>query len=202
MPYLQPATNVYFGFMPARAEDGSQPCNPYPVSSSEANDINFGDAVVLSTKGTVRVITGTWSTGILGIAASYVKAGDGSTSANLMNGPSSQIVLVYDGPNQVFVTHDSTSGVIADGSLLKSVSIISTGVAGSTGPSGTFHRSVMVISGASTSALLPFKYLGLHPAELGVVSSGTTTVTSSGTRLHLVQMNAAARDAGVVLVTT
>jgi hypothetical protein len=202
LPYLQPATNTYFGFQPAQAGDGSQSLNPYIVSSSEANDINIGDVVVISTKGTVRVITGTWSTGILGVAASFVKAGDGSTSANVLNGPSSQIVLVYDGPTQVFVTHDSTSGVIADGSMGKTVSIISTGVAGSTGASGSLHRSTMVISGASTSALLPFKYLGMHPAELGVVSSGTTTVTSSGTRLHLVQMNAAVRDPSLVVVTT
>lgn len=202
MPYLQPATNIFFGFQPNRAEDGAQPLNPYIVSSSEAIDINIGDAVVLSTKGTVRVTTGTWSTGILGIAGSFVKAGDGSTGVNLLTALSSQVALIYDGPNQVFVTHDSTSGVIADGSIGKSVSIISTGPAGSTGASGSLHRSTMVISGASTSALLPFKYLGMHPVEKGVVSSGTTTVTSSGTRLHLVQMNAAVRNPSLVVVTT
>jgi|SRR5689334_1294454 len=201
MPYLQPATAVYFGFQPAQSVDGAAQLNPYLVSSSEVS-INIGDAVVVTTMGTVRPTTGTWSTGILGVAANYIAAGDGSTAANRMNGPSSQIALIYDGPHQVFVSHDSTSGIIADLSNAKTVSIISTGVTGSTGPSGVLHRSVMVISGASTSALLPFKYLGMHPVEGGVLTSGTTTVTSTGTRLHLVQMNSAARADGLVFVTT
>ena len=201
MPYLQPATNNYFGFMPT--EDMPRGfANPYLVSSSEAIDINIGDAVVLSTLGTVRVTTGTWPTGILGVAANYVKAGDGSTGVNRLTALSSQVALIYDNPEQVFASHDSTSGIIADLSNAKTVSIISTGVAGSTGANGSFHRSVMVISGASTSALLPFKYLGMHPVEKGILTSGTTTVTSSGTRCHLVQINAGSRVPGLVLVTT
>ncbi len=200
MPYIQPATNTYFGFMPAQGY-GSGAVNPYVVSSSEV-DINIGDAVVVTTMGTVRPTAGTWSTGILGVAANYVKAGDGSTGVNRLTCLSSQICLVYDDPDQVFVGHDSTSGIIADLSNMKGVSIISTGVAGSTVPNGMLHRSVMVIGAASTAGSQPFKYLGMHPAENGVLTSGTSTVTSSGTRLHLIQINAAARGNSVVLVTT
>ena len=199
MPYMQPSTNNYFGFQPMGMPGI---CRPYLVSSSEAIDINIGDAVVLSTLGTVRVTTGTWSTGILGVAANFVKAGDGSTGVNRQTALSSQIAYVYDSPDQVFAGHDSTSGIIADLSNAKTVSIISTGVAGSTGASGTLHRSVMVLSGASTSAVLPFKYLGMHPVENGVLTSGTTTVTSSGTRCHLVSINAGSLVPGFVFVTT
>lgn len=206
MPYIQRATNNYFGFQPVQAEDGSQPLNPYLVSSSEGVDINIGDVVVLTTLGGIRPTTGTWSTGILGVASNYVKAGDGSTSVNLPTALSSQVCFVWDGPDQVFVSHDSSSGVILVSAVGKNVSVISSGVAGSTGPNGTLHRSVMVISAASgtgsTSAVLPFKYLGMHPVEQGVLTSGTTTVTSSGTRAHLVQINLNSRVPAVVTVTT
>lgn len=189
--------------MPAQGYGNGELLNPYLVSSSEIQ-ISLGDAVVLTTIGTVRPTSGTWSTGILGIAGSVVLAGDGSTGAN-PTASSTQICLVYDDPDQVFVTHDSTSGVVLTSGIGRTYSIISSGVTGSTGINTKLNRSVMVLSGAgagSTSALLPFKYLGMHPAEMGVLTSGTTTVTSSGTRLHLVQVNLAARSGGFVSVTT
>ena len=205
MPYLQPATANYFGFMPANASPGEIMINPYLVSSSEGNAIYPGDGLVISTRGTVRVTTGTWSSGIAGVAASFLAANGGSTVATLQSN-TSQMVLVYDHPDQVFVGFDTTSGVLGSTKIGYNVPVLSTGATGSTGPNTTLNRSVMVLSGvdASTGAVLPFKIVGLHPVEKGVystVAAGTAGATGE-VRKWLVQANLTARTGGFAIVTT
>ena len=200
MPYLQPATNNYFGFMPATA---NARVNLYPVSSSEAGDINIGDVVVLTSIGTVKVapISGLAS-GMAGVAASYLAATAGILAAKL-NSNSSGMVLVYDNPDQIFVGCDTTSAVAAASTAYAStstenewightVTVCTTGCIGSTGPSGTLHRSVMALSGVLSTygaATGVFKILGLHPVENNTLSTAAlfAAVASSGVRKYLLK---------------
>jgi hypothetical protein len=191
MPYLQPATNNYFGFMPAR--EGAR-TGLYPVSSSEAADIAIGDVVVPTSLGTAKIPpSGGLLTGnILGVAASFLTAGTGVKS----NPTTSQQLLVYDDPYQVFVGCDTTSGIYGpintSGGMYNVVAICSTGVVGSTGNNAMLKRSVMALSGVLTTIGRDagvFKVLGMHPIENNVASSGASrgTVTSSGVRKWLLQ---------------
>ena len=139
---------------------------------------------------TVRLITGTYiptsSMATVGIAASRVVAGDGSTGANIQI-DSSKTLLVYDDPGQIFAGCDTTSGVVvAQLGLFKNYAIISTGCVGSTGPVGS--RSNQVIGGATATVAGAIHIVGLHPCEMGVQTSGTTTVTSSGVRKYLFKL--------------
>jgi hypothetical protein len=187
MPYIQPKLNNYFGLMPVSAGAGTLiECNPYAVSSSEASDINIGDVVVQTSKNTVRVITGafnpTSSMAVVGAAASFLAAGTGSTGA-FLNSNTSQMVLVYDSPNQRFVICDTTSASAGtETALYKNYAILATGCIGSTGASSSLHRSVQALSGVTSTALGGFHILSLHPIENGQYSSGGagTAVTSSG----------------------
>ncbi len=191
MPYLQPATNNYFGFMPAR--EGAR-TNLYIVSSSEAGDIYPGDIVVPTSLGTAAVapagglLVGT----ILGVAASIVLAGTGKKALPL----TSQQVMIYDDPYQTFVGCDTTSGVFGPintvGGLFEPVSVCTTGCVGSTGPNTLTGRSVMAISGVLTSIARDygvFKVIGMHPIEGNLASSASArgTCTSSGVRKWLLQ---------------
>lgn len=166
----------------------------YQVSSSATTGalaINPGDVVCHSTLGdsspVVRVCTGSASTdaGVyVGVAASSVPALGGSTSADPRI-HTSQTILVYDHPDQVFFGCDTTSGIIgAAGSLGKSFAVVSTGVIGSTGPNGTLLRSVQALSGVTASSGSAngyrFRVVGLHPIEnsyssiaAGTASAGT-----------------------------
>ena len=195
MPWLQPATNNYFGFIPARSLGGEIQVNPYPVSSSEAGDINIGDVVVLTSIGSLKVApTGGLASLMSGVAASYLVGGGGSLSAK-PNSNSSQFILVYDDPNQIFVGCDTTSGVAAASTMYASTStenewvghtyaVLTTGAVGSTGPSSVTHQSVMALSGivsthgADTGV---FKIIGLHPIETSLstaawAAAGASTV--------------------------
>src|SRR5262245_21084969 len=133
MPYNQPGGVAnYFGFYPAEAT-----INPrvrlYMVSSSEAGQISRNDIVVLATdKQTVRVMASRTDTAIMvGVAASVVLAGDGSTGAS-PRVQSSQNCLVWDDPNTVFVVTDTTSGVLGAGQHIgKLFQVAATGVVGS-----------------------------------------------------------------------
>lgn len=184
MPYLQPQTNNYFGFLPTESAGTLIQCNPYLVSSSEGSDINIGDVVVQTSINTVRVITGaftpTSSMAIVGAAASFVAANTGSTAA-LLNNNTSQMVLVYDAPGQKFVVSDTTSGVIGSQTgLFKNYVILATGCVGSTGPSSVLHRSVQALSGVTSTAAGAFHVLALHPIENGVHSTvGAATAGSA-----------------------
>jgi len=184
LPYLQPQTNNYFGFMPSASQGTLVQCNPYLVSSSEGSDINIGDCVMITTIGTARVITGafvpTSSMAIAGVAASYVAAGGGSTGA-LLNNNTSQMVLVYDDPGQKFVVCDTTSGVIGTQlGIGKNYAVLATGCVGSTGASSVLHRSVQALSGVTSTAAGAFHVLGLHPIENGVHSTvGAATAGSA-----------------------
>lgn len=184
MPYIRKQTNNYFGFMPVAGNATQVVANPYLVSSSEASDINIGDVVVQTSINTVRIITGafspTSSMGIAGVAASAVAAGTGSTAATI-NSNSSQMVLVYDAPGQQFVVCDTTSGVIGtQAGQWKNYVILATGCVGSTGPNSSLKRSVMAISGVTSTALGAFHVLGMHPIEEGIYSTvGAATAGSS-----------------------
>jgi hypothetical protein len=187
MPYIQPKTNNYFGFMPVSMSGGGTiECNPYLVSSSEGNAINIGDVVVQTSINTVRVITGafnpTSSMAVVGVAASPLAANAGSTGA-LMNQNTSQMVLVYDSPNQRFVVCDTTSASAGtQTALYKNYAVLATGCIGSTGPNTSLNRSVQALSGVTSTALGGFHIIALHPIENGQYSSGGagTAVTSSG----------------------
>jgi len=195
MPWLQPATNNYFGFIPAVSAGGQVQVNPYPVSSSEAGDINIGDVVVLTSLGTMKVApTGSLASLMAGVSASYLAANTGSLLAKL-NSNTSQFVYVYDDPNQIFVGCDTTSGVTAASTAYAStstenewightVAVCTTGPIGSTGPSSVTHQSVMCLSGvlstygANTGV---FKILGLHPIEGGQLSTAARFAAGAAT---------------------
>ena len=213
MPYLQPATANYFGFSPAGDVLGM---NVYQVSSSAttgADPIHPGDVVCHSTLGNsspvVRRTTGGTSTdaGVyVGVAASYVPALGGSTSAD-PRVHTSQNVLVYDHPDQVFYGCDTTSGVIGvAGNLGKSFCVLSTGAVGSTGPSDKLFRSVQAISGVSASSGsgngYRFRVIGLHPIEASY-STETAATASAGTNTRKYLLVPALpfrnrRDAGII----
>lgn len=188
MPYLQPATNNYFGFIPAMVNESPR-VSPYLVSSSCAV-INVGDAVALSTRGDFVQPYLASSAPFVGVAASRVLAGDGSTGANIRSA-SSAIALVYDDPMAFFVGCDTTSGVLGTTLQLGShIQVLASGVVGSTGP-GPTNRSVQALSGVTASSgtgLLPFTVVALHPVETGLSTvAAATAATSSEVRKWIVQ---------------
>ena len=190
MAFNQPATPTYVGFWPVVSAGTLAQCNPYLVSSSEASAINLGDMVCQTSINTVRIITGTYiptsSMATVGIAASRVAANEGSTSANLQV-DSSRVCLVYDDADQIFAGCDTTSGVVVGLSgFFKNYAVISTGCVGSTGPVN--GRSNMVIGGATATVAGAIHIVGMHPCEMGVMTSGTTTVTTSGVRKYLFKL--------------
>ncbi len=196
MPYIQPRTANYFGFMPYDAQPGGLiQTNAYVVSSSEAA-IYIGDVVTLTSIDTVKAVTGAFSTMILGVAAQFLGANlgtTGSTGVTFNNPLSSQMLLVYDSPHQLFTVCDTTSGIMGSTAMNKNVAVLSSGAVGSTGPNTvSLNRSVMAISGvtASSGAALPFKVMGLHPVETGWWSTdaGSAGVAAS-VRKYIVKPN-------------
>lgn len=188
MPYYQAATNNYFGFMPVEGMPNPR-MRAYLVSSSEAGDINPGDVVVYATdNNTARVLASRTEVPLtLGVAASRVRAGDGSTGADPRIA-SSQVLLVYDDPETLFVSCDTSSGVIGAGKHLgKSFQVAATGVTGSTGPNATLGRSVMAVSGVTASsgsdASFRFRLVGIHPVEVsGWSTAAAATAVTAGVR--------------------
>jgi len=192
-----PATNNYFGLTPVSVGGGNSnfQVNNYLVSSSEGTDINPGDVVTMSTKATARKITGNFvatSSGVfLGVAANRIPSGGGSTGATLLAN-SSQLLLVYDSPLQYFSACDTTSGVLGNAVLGKSIAILSTGATGSTGPfqDGLNNaRSVMALSGVQATEAGAVRLIALDPIEQGVYSSAAAaaTATGAGVRKWIVQ---------------
>ena len=186
MPYIQPQTNNYFGFLPVSAPFGSVPVGLYVVSSSESI-INAGDMVMMTTINTVKsvaALTGavgspTSSQAYLGVAASPLAALAGSTAATIASN-SSQMILVYDDPNQLYVVCDTTSGVIGTSlGQFKNVVVLATGATGSA-PSSVLLRSNQALSGATSTAAGSFHVMGLHPIENGIHSTvGAATAGSA-----------------------
>jgi hypothetical protein len=195
MPYLQPRTANYFGFMPAVNFGSLIQTNAYLVSSSEGA-IFAGDVVMMTTLDTARSITGAFGTptssaAILGVAAQFLAANGGSTAA-LLSGTSTQLLLVYDDPAQIYVGCDTTSGVIGVGpqGLFKNYTILASGAVGSTGPNTvSLNRSVMAISGVTATVAGALHLVGLHPVEQGLYSTVATATAagSSETRKWLCQ---------------
>lgn len=186
MPFLRPATNNYFGFMPAGE---IKRMTPYPVSSSEAGNIAIGDVVVLTSRGTAKVApAGALASLMLGVAANSVTAGAGSTSARI--GDPTASCFVYDHPDQMFVGCDTTSSPIVfagstnSPSIGQTYAVLTTGCTGSTGvgPSG---QSVMALSGTVSTygaATGVFKLVGPHPIEAANFSTGI--FSSAGATSH------------------
>src|SRR5438067_5621844 len=123
MSYFIPKTNNYFGLMPVSVGwyNTNFQSNLYLVSSSEATQINVGDLLVMTTNATARVATGavvfTSSMSTPGVAASVLAANAGSTAATLLVN-TSQMVMVWDSPAQVFGITESSSGIIGAGPKL------------------------------------------------------------------------------------
>ncbi len=165
MPYLQPATANYFGFQPS--EDQAPPrIRVYLVSSTEAGNINIGDLVCLTTdKNTARAIVARADTMFtLGVAASRVLAGDGSTAAD-PRVLSTRTVAVYDDPNTIFYSGDTSSGVIGAGNHIgKSFQVACSGVTASSGSDASFR----------------FRLVGLHPIENAWSTIAAATATTTG----------------------
>ena len=193
MPYLQPATANYFGFLPAQRADAQPQTNIYLVSSSEPDQISIGDVVVYATHSSassVRRVTGSTTTDAglpVGVSASFVLANAGSTGAGLRS-LTSQNVLVYDSPNQIFCGCDTTSGVFGGGRFLgQSFGVVSTGATGSTGPNSTLNRSVQALSIVTASSQGIFRVIGLHPIEtaLSTVAAGTAGAVGEVRKLLL-----------------
>jgi hypothetical protein len=168
--------------MPANSPTELVQCNPYLVSSSEGA-IFVGDVVTFTTLDTVRAVTGAYtptSSGLLlGVAAQTLAANGGSTAATFAVN-SSQMVLVYDSPQQIFVGCDTTSGVIGSNGIGKNYAVLATGCTGSTGNNTSLGRSVMALSGVTASSGGAFKVIGLHPVEsaMSTVAAATAGATT------------------------
>lgn len=143
---------------------------------------------------------------IAGVAASRVKAGDGSTGVNI-NLATSQVLLLYDLPTQRYVVCDTTSGVIGSqiGSY-KKVPVLTTGCVGSTGVNSNLFRSVMAISGVPSTAVAGFHVFNMHPVEQGVYS--TVGAATAGSLVNVRKwigqflMTAESQSTGLLVVNT
>lgn len=186
MAFLQRATNNYFGLMPAFQQQQAR-VTAYLVSSSNPQ-INLGDVMIFTSSGIADTVApipaGNWlaSTWVMvGVAAQFLAANAGSTAATPNSNPS-QMCLIYDDPNQMFVVCDTTSFCISStAGWGKNVGIVTSGPVGSTGAMliGNANRSVMCLAGATTSSgTLPFKLMGLHPVEY--VGGGTYSTAAGG----------------------
>ena len=190
MSYIIPNTNNYFGFMPVSvgAQNGNFSVGAYLVSSSEGA-ISLGDVCVQTSLNTVRALSSaggvtnfTSSMAYVGVAAHAMVANAGSTAA-LIGTNSSQMILLYDNPAQVFAVCDTTSGVVGQQTgLYKNYALLTTGAIGSTGPfqSGTINaRSNMAISGATSTVAGVFHLIGIHPVESGFSTVANATAASA-----------------------
>jgi hypothetical protein len=184
MPFNQPKTAVYYGFQPVASAGGIIQTNPYLVTSSATNGASIfaGDPLVYTTMGTVRALTSaggvtnfTSSMAFVGVSAQYFPAGTGSTAAVLAVGSTSQqMCLVYDAPDQLYMVHDTTSGVIGSPTgLYKNYALLTTGAVGSTGPSTLTGRSNVALNGVESSVAGIFHVIAMHPIEGGVYSGSS-----------------------------
>lgn len=208
MPWLQPGgVGGAFGFVPHSADSGEQAAvHMYIVSSSEGQ-IFPGDVMTLSSiQGGNAPMARLCSSAagvlpIVGIAAAGLGANAGS-SGTLVLTQSSQMVPIYDSPDQQFYSQDTTSGLVGSTGMMKNVQFSATG-AGSTAT----NRSGMFIAGntASSGLSYAFKLLGLHPIDAvnGPSSAGAGTGTSTDKRIWIVKpLNHTYAQQGVVLLTT
>lgn len=198
MSYIQKATNNYFGFMPAY---GGAKVGVYTVSSSEGSAISIGDVLVLTTIGTMRIVTGAYSSAIAGVAASPLAANAGSTAPTRFGGDAATLLKVWDDPYQVFVTCDTTSGLIGSTGVYKNVAVLATGAVGDTGPIGFQSRMAISAVTASSGSVLPFRVLGLHPVEDGFSTDANGAGVAASVRKLLVQPNNHSRGLGTASLT-
>lgn len=192
MPYLQAGTVNFFGFTPAQAVGGEAPCNAYAVSTS-AGAILIGDVVVMAstpagfvksaTIGTSSIVTGATGTTIVGVAAQSVAANAGGTC------------LVYDDPDQVYVTCDSGGATAGLGSSDNRVLGISytLNVTSTLGPSGRSSMHFMATGavlpgGVGDANSRPVLVLRVHPIE-NLTGTAPYQTASGQTKKWLVKLN-------------
>ena len=173
MPFLQPATANYFGFIPVTGNGVEAQINAYPVSSSEGA-IAAGDLCVMTSRNTVKTASSASGSAtaimVIGVAAQAFAANAGSTTITNTNK-----CLIYDSPGQLFAISDSSSGAVGSSGIGLSYFVSGTGVTGSTGVNATLQRSVMAISGAvQASSGGQVMIVGLHPVENNVYATGAT----------------------------
>lgn len=155
MPYLQPATDNPFGFMPAEDLD-RQRIISRPKASS-ATVLFAGDPVILSA-GAVTLAQTTSSGVNMGVCAGPSAAGETH-------------VLVYEGPDNLFTAQDDgdTSALTATAIGKNFAMLMTTG-------SVLLNRSQVEIdanTGGTTSTDKGVRIVDLHPIEKGVFASGT-----------------------------
>ena len=195
MPYIQKGANNYFGFMPVEGGTIPSKVNPYLVSSSNSQ-INRGDVVIITSSGVAgtvasltfgAAVSSTWV--MLGVAAQSMAANTGSTAA-WINTSSTQMLLVYDDPQQLFVTCDTTSFLISStAGIGKNVGFLTTGPVGFA-PNATLLQSVQALAGNSASSgLYMFKIVAMHPVESGYSTDQGGTGVAASVRKWIVQPN-------------
>src|SRR5439155_364022 len=192
MSFRIPKTANYFGFVPVSVgpDNTNFQTNLYLVSSSEGA-ISANDVCVQTSLNTVRSLSSagavanfTSSMTYVGVAANAMVANTGSTAATLSVN-TSQMIMLYDSPLQVFSVCDTTSGIIGPQTgLYKNYALLTMGATCSTGAfqAGLINaRSNMAISGVTSTVAGVFHVIALDPIEGGVYSTvAAATATSSG----------------------
>ena len=175
MPYVNPNSTTYFGLMPATEV---LRMNPYPVSSSEGA-VYAGDVVTLTSICTAKSLAATTTGGalVIGVAANYLVANAGST------GQFGTMLHVYDHPDQLYITTDTTSDNFGSTMAYKSFAVLATGCIGSTGGNSNTGRGVMALSGTTASSGGAVRHLGMHPIEQNLWATAATGLV----KRHLVQ---------------
>ncbi len=172
MPYIQPLTNNIFGLMPVNAIGGGDiETGLYSVSSSEATVPLPGDAIVLTSIGTVRVAVSADVIQVLGAAAATLSTA--SFAQGTLN------LLVYNDPQQQYVISNTTSANMTLATIGQNVGLVTTSTGtGIPSTSLGIGRSKMALSATVTTSAAPLRILGLHPVE--TFTSSMTGTTSSG----------------------
>lgn len=155
MPYIQPNTNNIFGLNPAEGFPGNQQTRLYAVSSSEADNILPGDAIVRTSLGTVRAAVTADTLHLIGAAAGPV-----TTSAYAQG---TLNLLVYDDPDQHYVVTNTTAATMTIAMIGMNIGIVTTAT-GVGIPSTLVGRSKHAIGTAASSAGM-LRIVALHPIE-------------------------------------
>jgi hypothetical protein len=161
MPYLRPATDAPFGFLPA---DGSTARVNHYSKLTSTPAIFAGDLVKLNSSGQVVSATAITDVGLLGVAAESIASGSTTTCA------------VYDDPAQLFVVQEDSVGTAMSQTLVGNVADV-TGFTPGTAAQVLRNRSIMQVD-TSTATALPIagasgaiKIIALSGIESGFPSA-------------------------------
>ena len=170
MPWLRPATDAPFGFMP----HGRVLSIGTYFKDASAAAFYPGDALIIESDGGLAVAAAS-STDIVGVAVDY-------TVASVLD----RSVKVYDHPLQQYVVQDDNdTTIMAETELGTNVDMVVT-----TGDT-TILRSLHEIdsSSAQTTNALAVKVIALHPIEGINGYSGTYTSSGAQARKWIVMFN-------------